>query len=602
MSFIWARTVLVTAIALAPLGAAAACVTATAQPNRGIALFDGRAEPEPEASHIASYLAGPMAGMGLFPTYVDVARPLPAEMASGPVAGVISWFGGPVEDAEALAAWLDARDAECGRVLPMVAIGDAGGAALWARLGVDGTTAWMLHNGVSRGIEVVPMWRGTQAPLALPPGRLLAPVLPSGAAAMVTLPGLDGTRRALGFRLGSRMWLSALTVVAQEGRAGPLLVADPDQIITAFTGEGSRPVPDLAVFQGRRIALSILLADGWRMRGPALGMASLGQPAYARALEVFGQSGAKVAFGWPDAHQDQTGSDAAATAAGRALAPLPHVRALPLDVTADGFALGAPSLLRLSYRDAGGQNLTPRADPPVVYAQMGGAGFADPTGLHARTGAVTRSDLPRPTAPDTLVVRARDLLEASGQAAVVKALATHASPARASMDVVQYAAWLKGAVSARIIAEAPQAWRVYDRGALATLRIDRAVDWALDMHRSTGTLGSWRAGSALFVAMDPAVEVPLVALNPRSDAMRAGQSVTQIVEAGPALSDRRHKGCETSFTAQGSGRITFRAGGKVAARLGTLPLEVTSPQEGVMQVVLPAHAAPQTVFIAGACP
>lgn len=74
-----------------------------------------------------------------------------------------------------------------------------------------------------------------------------------------------------------------------------------------------------------------------------------------------------------------------------------------------------------------------------------------------------------------------------------------------------YAALVEGFFSARLLPVAEGAWRVVDRGALQTLRLDRGgvgVDWA----RSSGVLGQRVANGSLYVALDPADAVPVVAL------------------------------------------------------------------------------------------
>ncbi|MFC6639793.1 hypothetical protein GV827_21615 [Sulfitobacter sp. JBTF-M27] len=448
----------------------------------------------------------------------------------------------------------------------------------------------------------MPQWRGIRAPLEIPPGRLLAPRLPLDAEPLITIPGLDEVERALGFRRGAQTWLSELTMLAKDSRGVALVTVDPDQIVAAFTGDGPRAVPDLAMFQGLRIALAILLTDGWRLRAPASGRSSLGQPAYALAKAIFGETSAPVSFGWPDATTDKIGSDADATDAGHALATLPHVSALPAYNIAGGISLGSPPLLRLSHPSFGGPKATPRAGSSAISELVGPPGFADPTGLHARAAAVARSDTPWPSSPDVLVIRARDLLDMSGQLAAMRALELHASDARAAMKIERYAGWLEGALSAQIVPEGPYAWRVQNRGALNTLRIDRAEGWVIDMSRSTGILGTSRYGPTLFVALDPASSAPFLALRSTTAAVTADPAFVEVVEAGPELSNVNREGCQTVFTAEGRGQIKFRSSAKPAVKLGRLSLEVVPTESDLWHVSLPTRAASETLSIAVGCP
>jgi hypothetical protein len=55
---------------------------------------------------------------------------------------------------------------------------------------------------------------------------------------------------------------------------------------------------------------------------------------------------------------------------------------------------------------------------------------------------------------------------------------------------------------------------ILDRGELQTVRFDGAEAVMLDLASSSGVLGQARLGDALYVALDPAVENPVVALQP----------------------------------------------------------------------------------------
>lgn len=55
-------------------------------------------------------------------------------------------------------------------------------------------------------------------------------------------------------------------------------------------------------------------------------------------------------------------------------------------------------------------------------------------------------------------------------------------------------------------------WRVETRGALDTIRFDYALFKTVDFDRSTGVLGQRRLHGSLYVALDPAVETPIIAL------------------------------------------------------------------------------------------
>ncbi|WP_448189945.1 polysaccharide deacetylase family protein [Azospirillum sp. sgz301742] len=82
----------------------------------------------------------------------------------------------------------------------------------------------------------------------------------------------------------------------------------------------------------------------------------------------------------------------------------------------------------------------------------------------------------------------------------------------APVTAATYAAMAEGFYTAKLLAEGEGRWRVADRGALSTLRFDRAVFKAVDFDRSTGVLGQRHHQGSLYVALDPDVAEPVVAL------------------------------------------------------------------------------------------
>jgi polysaccharide biosynthesis protein PelA len=84
----------------------------------------------------------------------------------------------------------------------------------------------------------------------------------------------------------------------------------------------------------------------------------------------------------------------------------------------------------------------------------------------------------------------------------------------------RYAAIAEGFDTARFARLGPRVWRIEDRGALQTLRFDPPLEsLAVDFARSTGVLGFVRDARALYVALDPAADAPVVALaEPGNDA------------------------------------------------------------------------------------
>jgi hypothetical protein len=583
MAYFWLGVSLFFAIWSSPFVSEAACLDVRTLPNRVIALIDGREEPSPETSRIARNLAGALAQKGLYPLYVDVAAPLPASLDTADLAGVLSWFASDVPDPQGVADWLAVKTKECGTALPHVAIGELGGAPLWHHFGVDRAGAAILHDGARHKVEVARDWMRTPSLVDVASGLVVAPVVPTGGVPIVRMNADDGMQRVLGFQRGKQTWLSDRLMPAHARPGDPSV--DLDRLFAPYLGEALSPVPDLAMFQGRRIALSVLLADGWQLRAPPSEGASLGTPAYVLARKIFLADDAPVTFGWPDPVMQKGAEEA--DAAAEDLIQAPHVHSLPRTETKEFLSLGVPFVIRLLPESTDGSDASPLPVQSAVVPLGGVSGFGDPAGLHARAAAVARSGKPWPSAPDMLVVRARDLLTEAGQSAVAQARALHASSNRAAMGMVQYAALLKGAVSTQIEPIGTHVWRVSNRGAMHSLRFDQSKGLQLDLTRSRGVLGSWLVGSALFVALDPAVKTAVVALSSERSGAGGELQAIELVEAGPKLEQLQRDGCRTTALIEGSGQITVRAPVEPQVQLEGDHLPVTARGHQLWQFVVP---------------
>ncbi len=135
------------------------------------------------------------------------------------------------------------------------------------------------------------------------------------------------------------------------------------------------------------------------------------------------------------------------------------------------------------------------------------------------------------------------------------------------LDASRYAAMADDYFSTAIEQTGLFQWTIKDRGSLSTVRFDDAEALSVDTASSIGVLGANRHLGSLYVALDPAVTAPVVALRSREQAEQALRSAVlapnepmlNLVEGRWQLSSRQVKDCLQTFTAQGygNGDLTF---------------------------------------------
>jgi hypothetical protein len=98
--------------------------------------------------------------------------------------------------------------------------------------------------------------------------------------------------------------------------------------------------------------------------------------------------------------------------------------------------------------------------------------------------------------------------------AVVDALKWVKSAPLTPITTSHYAMIGKGFFSTRFIQLAERQWKILNRGALQTIRFDKSTFVAVDFERSTGIIGQRHYQGSLYVALDEAVQEPVLALQP----------------------------------------------------------------------------------------
>ena len=177
-------------------------------------------------------------------------------------------------------------------------------------------------------------------------------------------------------------------------------------------------------------------------------------------------------------------------------------------------------------------------------------GFRDWSETVERTGA------PRRLAPVNLYYH----IYSGEKEVALQALRDNLAYARAlelaPIAASHYAEIADGFYAARIVRIGAGAWRIENRGALATVRFDPPHDRAeIDLERSTGVLGFRRDAGALYVALDPASDAPIVVLGAGGAAMPA------LVHSRWNVRDLVRAASGFSFAAEGfgAGDMVWRA-------------------------------------------
>lgn len=158
-----------------------------------------------------------------------------------------------------------------------------------------------------------------------------------------------------------------------------------------------------------------------------------------------------------------------------------------------------------------------------------------------------------------------------------------------------------GFYSTRFVADGPRRWRVLDRGALQTIRFDRALFSGVDFPRSRGVLGQRYHQGSLYVALDPAEREPIIALTDVDRADAPPDAPRPYLSHGRwVFSDLRLSGQSFTVRAQGYGAgamewrvpwagryaVTARRGGEILWR----GVASVAPGEQMLRAVVAADA------------
>jgi hypothetical protein len=133
----------------------------------------------------------------------------------------------------------------------------------------------------------------------------------------------------------------------------------------------------------------------------------------------------------------------------------------------------------------------------------------------------------------------RHFLDIANSASLVPISASH------------YAAIADSFFDTEILVHDDKRWSIRHGHQIETIRFDQATDKTVDFSRSTGIVGMNRHGKALYVALDPAAEEPLIALQDR--ALENAATRPFLTQSRWRLSNLTIAPCHVTFHAEGFG-------------------------------------------------
>ena len=143
----------------------------------------------------------------------------------------------------------------------------------------------------------------------------------------------------------------------------------------------------------------------------------------------------------------------------------------------------------------------------------------------------------------------------------------------APITTSRFASIVDGFYAARIVDLGGERWRIEDRDGLQTVRFDHASMQSVDFARSEGVIGQRHHQGSLYVALDPTVQKPVVALKAYDRPDRDPDApVSYLISARWPVEAVEHDTGGWRFRAQGFGTGTFTwkvpAGGRFTVEAG----------------------------------
>lgn len=237
-------------------------------------------------------------------------------------------------------------------------------------------------------------------------------------------------------------------------------------------------------------------------------------------------------------------------------------------------------------------------------------------GFHAFAETLAWTEAPRRLKPFHLAFSARSAVDFGTRRAVEMLLQSARSGDFIPVTAADYVGIVQGFQTVRTLRDSPTAWHILDRGALQTVRFDRAGAISLDVDASLGVLGARRSGDALYVALNPSVAIPLISVvqSDRASGIVAAPGALALGDSRFAVTDLQQQTCTSRIAASGRGdgamtwfgtpdqAYSVRATPAADQTVILLDKTVQSAPDGALRFTVPEHESMQfTITVTGQC-
>ena len=159
----------------------------------------------------------------------------------------------------------------------------------------------------------------------------------------------------------------------------------------------------------------------------------------------------------------------------------------------------------LGYETSGGLQVYDALGADDQYRDLS---IGNESGYGGLTQTLRLTEQPRRLKPFHINFSAGSMLTFAGRRGVINNFELARQVEVAPLSAGRYSQIVTGFNTARVLNAGPSSWRILDRGALQTLRIEDAAAISVDLSASEGVLGARRHGDDLYVALNPSVDVP----------------------------------------------------------------------------------------------